>query len=87
MTRREKVYEDALKMIWAIGADYDGETTIEGLRGLIDELCQIASDALNGRSTTYVNIENKKVYNCFDEEVGYLDGNKIIYYNPDRNDI
>jgi len=38
--------EDALKMIRAIGLDYDGYRSAENLMDLIDELCDIARTGL-----------------------------------------
>lgn len=33
--------------IWAIGCDYDGETTVKGLKRLVDELVRMANNARN----------------------------------------
>ena len=33
--------------IWAIGCDYDGETTVKGLKRLVDELVGMANNARN----------------------------------------
>ena len=37
--------DEWLKFIWEIGFDYDGETTVEGLKGLIDEIIEISFKA------------------------------------------
>ena len=88
MDRRTAVYEDALRTIIDIAIDYDGcrESAVD-LRDLVDELRSVASDALHGKSPTY--IKNDKVYNCFNEEVGIIDWKtyKITYHNQERNDI
>ena len=31
--------------IWAIGCDYDGENTVEGLKGLVDNLVEMSQKA------------------------------------------
>ena len=36
---------ECLFMIWAIGCDYDGEETVDGLKKLVDELVAIAQKA------------------------------------------
>ena len=44
-------YDEWLFDIWAIGCDYDGETTVEGLKKLVDQLVsmsQKARDCLHG---------------------------------------
>lgn len=86
--RKVKVYEKALETIIDVAYDYDGGAdNPKELRDLIDELRQIANEALSGKSPTY--IKGEKVYNCFDEEVGDIDWNsyKITYHDPNRSDF
>ena len=48
MKDKEKIiaYENALNLIRMIAIDYDGFSTEESLKGLIDELKDIAAEAL-----------------------------------------
>lgn len=39
----------SLEHIWALALDYDGETTVKGLKGLIDEIKSEASDAMHNK--------------------------------------
>ena len=47
-------YEQALVMICDIGLDYDGEKSVEGLKGLVDELVKYAEFGLNGIRPQYI---------------------------------
>lgn len=47
-------YKQALVMICDIGWDYDGERSVEGLKGLVDELVRFASDGLNEKRPQYI---------------------------------
>jgi len=42
----KRIPEDALKLIRAIGLDYDGYRSADNLMDLIDELCEIARTGL-----------------------------------------
>lgn len=44
----------ALEIIRDIGYDYDGESSVEGLKGLVDELVGYATDGLNGKRPQYI---------------------------------
>lgn len=37
--------DEWLDMIWCLGVDYDGYTTVEGLRSLVDELVEMSQKA------------------------------------------
>jgi len=47
-------YRQALVMIRDIGRDYDGEKSVEGLKGLVDELVKYAEFGLNGIRPQYI---------------------------------
>lgn len=89
MDRKDReiaVYKSALQTIKDIAFDYDGYEKADDLKGLIDELSEIASRALDGISPEYIG--NGKVYNSLNEEIGTADDDwNITYYNPIRNDI
>ena len=53
MDREKEIMKAALQLIVNLGFDYDGYSSVEGLKGLIDELVEIARDALIGKSPTY----------------------------------
>jgi hypothetical protein len=38
-----------LDLIWMVALDYDGERTLKGLKGLIDEIREIAVEVLNDK--------------------------------------
>ena len=57
----------ALGMICDIGSDYDGERSVEGLRGLVDELVELAVDGLRGVRPQYMNGNGKWMERVFGE--------------------
>jgi hypothetical protein len=44
---RKATKDDALQDIVDLGCDYDGYDTIEGLKGLVDDMVKIAQQAIN----------------------------------------
>ena len=38
--------QECLEFIYGIAMDYDGYNTVEGLKGLIDEMSNLAKDAI-----------------------------------------
>ena len=63
------IMEKYLELIYDIGFDYDGCNTIEGLKGLIDDLVHCASlgRACNTTEPIYTNMG--KHYNILHEEI------------------
>lgn len=61
--RQLKIKNEYLKLIIALGFDYDGFNTVEGLKALIDELVRLAIKALKNddKSTMYVGNEEKNI--------------------------
>ena len=61
--RQLKIKNEYLKLIIALGFDYDGFNTVEGLKALIDELVRLATKALKNddKSTVYVGNEEKNI--------------------------
>lgn len=52
MKKSEKIAKllCGLDTIWLIAVDYDGETTVKGLKGLVDEIKRTANDAMHKRA-------------------------------------
>lgn len=61
--RQLKIKDEYLKLIIALGFDYDGFNTIEGLKSLIDELVELAKKALKSddKSTMYIGNKEKNI--------------------------
>lgn len=61
--RQLKIKDEYLKLIIALGFDYDGFNTVEGLKALIDELVELAKKALKSddKSTMYIGNEEKNI--------------------------
>jgi hypothetical protein len=51
-----------LEDIWLIALDYDGETTIKGLKYLVDELKDISVDVLHNKRELPKNFKTWKEY-------------------------
>jgi hypothetical protein len=51
-----------LDQIWMIALDYDGETTVNGLRGLIDELRNLSADVLHNKRKLPKNFKTWKEF-------------------------
>ena len=54
LERQLKIKNEYLKMIYAIGYDYDGCNTVESLKSLIDTLCDYALSAINNDDKTVI---------------------------------
>lgn len=70
LERNLKIKDEYLSLIWAIGFDYDGAYTAEGLRDVIDELVKYSRKAVicEDESTIYIN-GNGKALNILQEEI------------------
>ena len=67
--RENKIMKKYLQIIYDLGYDYDGCNTVEGLKGLIDELCRLAQLGrdIDDKTTIYSNED--KHYNILGEEI------------------
>lgn len=71
MERKLKIKDEYLKLIIDIGYDYDGyENDIDGLRYLIQEMCEYAKAALNEDDKKPIYVTGKgKILNIIEEEI------------------
>lgn len=77
LKRQIKIKNEYLDLIWAIGNDYDGRNTIEGLKELIDELVDMAKKAYcDDDKTVMFTSSNNSKFNILRERLGDKDGNK-----------
>ena len=76
LNKQVVIMEKYLELIYDLGFDYDGCNTIEGLKGLIDDLVHCASlgRACNTTEPIYTNMG--KHYNILHEEIGVKDESK-----------
>ena len=66
--------ESCLEMVVALAVGYDGETTVEGLKSLIDEMADFAKDGMKF-------LHEEKIYQEFvhvNEDYIYADLEEII---------
>ena len=70
LKRQIKIKDEYLKMMWFIGADYDGYEITDGLKSVIDDLMDLCEKAGNNNDT-YAMYEGcgNKYYNILQEEV------------------
>lgn len=70
LERQIKIKDEYLKLMWFIGADYDGYETPDGLKSVIDNLMDLCQKAGNNNDT-YAIYEGcgDKYYNILNEEV------------------
>ena len=74
LKRFNRIRENYLQLIADIGYDYDGMNTVEGLKGLVDELCKYALWGRDLYDYKPIYENNGKVYNILDEELKELKG-------------
>ena len=67
--RNIKVMQKYLELIYDLGVDYDGCNTIEGLKGLIDELMEYVYYSRICDTTKPIYINQDKRYNILHEEI------------------
>ena len=60
MTKECKILSDALELIHDISIDYDGFRSAKDLKSLIDELREIANNALKGKPVEWIYIKGKE---------------------------
>lgn len=64
-----EIMQKYLELIYDLGFDYDGCNTIEGLKGLIDELMEYAHYGRTYDTTKPIYINQDKEYNILHEEI------------------
>ena len=69
LKRQVKIMERYLELIVDLGFDYDGCNTIEGLKGLIDDLVNLASLGRACNTTEPIYVSEEKCWNILHEEI------------------
>ena len=69
LQRQIKIKNNYLDLIWQIGYDYDGCNTVESLKGLIDELIDLATKGLKNddKSIMYIGAKGTNKNILFEE--------------------
>lgn len=74
LERQIAIKDRYLDLIWALGCDYDGYETPEGLKSLIDELVELARKASLNDDKSVTSFGDGKTYNILGEQIGEYKG-------------